>query len=342
MQSKHAPRLTASRLSTIAFAPIPPPGHAYLFRSDAPRSALRSVKQSPYGPLLTAYFYPDGPGGSGAGGAEQNGTERTGTGERGQRGTIYVAPISNPDVDPAVLPGWYRPDPDPANRPPLVPLPAPPEPTQLKPKNAAYLKAEQDAPTGGWLKLPRPSTNSTYYRSRFSTLPPSRQPEFAFRYGAVYVRFPADPNNPTEPDPRIPADAYQDPPLDGRRTHRDRVRPAGPSGTAQAHAYLYPHIRQGHIPQPYRQRVLRDLSAPAYRYIPVTTAELQAAAADAQTGGRTGLFFMFAIRHVICHEDTPLDTLPTFPDRYEPLRVYRQDPPQPRPEPGQSAGETGA
>lgn len=318
MQTKQTARLTSSRLSTIAFAPIPPPGYAYLFRSDAPRSALRSVKQSPYAPLLTAYFYP-------ATGAEAE------AGERGQRGTIYVAPISNPTVDPAALPAWYQPDPDPANCPPLVPLPAPPEPTQLKPKNAAYLKAEQDAPTNRWLKLPVQTTNAGAIRNRYALLPNTRRPEVTVRRGTVYVRFPGD----SDPDPRIPADAYQDPPPDGRTTPPQRVRPRAGGATAEAaHAYLYPHIRQGHIPPVFRPRVLRDLSAPAYRFIPVSLAEVQ----DAANGGQYALFFMFAIRHVICHEDTPPEAMPTFPERYEPLRVYRQDPPQPRPERAERSG----
>src|SRR5574343_12542 len=323
MHTKQTARLTSSRLSTIAFAPIPPPGHAYLFRSDAPRSALRAIKQSPYAPLLTAYFYPD----------EATGAEAE-AGERGQRGAIYVAPISNPTVDPTTLPRWYQPDPDPANRPPLHELPTPPEPTTLEPKNAAYLKAEQDTPTGRWLKLPIQTTNAGAIRNRYALLPDSKRPEVTVRRGTVYVRFPA--TEPAEPDPRIPTDAYQDPPPDGRTTPLQRVRPRpGATSAEAAHAYLYPPIRRTHVPQPFRERILRDLNAPAYRYIPVSTAALTAAAADAQAGGRTGLFFMFAVRHVICHEDTPPETLPTFPDRYEPLRVYRQDPP--RPEPGQSA-----
>lgn len=229
-------RLTAQ----IAFAPRPPEGYGYLYRTDAPPSHLRALRRSPYAPFLSIHT---------------NGEE------------IYLVPHTSPDFPPDHLPYAHSPADGPL--PPLRPLPPDPATDTRTP-----IQIERDEPTGAWFRLPdSAATNLHYYRTTYPDA------EIVRRQDRPYARFPA-PDTPRSPhagvtyeDPppsaRHAFDPYKrDTPPDPATAHvylKRHVRPSAAPSTYEVQGDVDDPSNRFYIQVPvralYDDPTLRDFTA---------------------------------------------------------------------------------
>lgn len=303
MHPKLTARESAARVSSIAYAPPPPPGHSYVVTGEA--TDLRPVTRSPYASALTAELHGDV--------LYAHPTEHRPLVGRPPETYLSTTDPADAAAYCASLPAWHRPDP--TNPPTPVPIPRAP----LADTNPAYIRAERDNPTGRWFKLPHRTTSVAHYRKQYGTDPKNpHAPIFRVRKKDIYAQFPT--STPADPPP-LPESAYQNPERDGRQRPRDRVENPG-----TLHAYLFTYAPRRTGPTlPLRNDVLSTGSL----YIQFPVAEFPPA-----PDTKEGRYVFQFCRGVLLHEDTPTEALTERIDalsayRYQPVRVERQERKQP-------------